>query len=141
MKFGTIAVAVVLPGCLFIAWDELEAAYLSERSDPQLSDMIVQVVEDNSHFAGGSYLNDVTEVICPNVSRYTLDQLADKPGSLRIRTIDDRAPPHGPGRGYYIIPRVSIFQGLWRWISRPGLQIELKDDGRCFSAVRRGDAI
>lgn len=141
MKLATVAIGVALLGCLFVAADEFRAAYFQHASDDELSTLIVQVVQDNSVFAGGSYLNPVTGLICPHVTRLGLDHLVDKPGGLRIRTVDDHAPPHGPGRGYYIIPRVSILQGLWRWLSRPGLQIELKDDGECFSSVRRGDAI
>ncbi len=141
MKFATVVVGVALFGCLLVVADELGAAYFQHTSDDELATLIVRVVENNSAFAGGSFLNPVTGLICPYVTRLGLDQLVEKPGTFRIRTVDDHAPPHGPGRGYYIVPRVSISQGLWKWLSRPGLQIELKEDGRCFSSVRRGDAI
>jgi hypothetical protein len=118
------------------------------RAEPQISStrelekFIVDTVRNNSVFDGPVvYLNDVTAVVCPRVNRKTLDALVGSPGSLQIRTVDDVEPLHGIGRGYYRKPSVSVLDGLTKWLTPPGLQIELKEDRPCFAAVRRGDAI
>src|SRR5688500_14998980 len=108
MALRAIAIGVAALALVFLVGDEIVARYVRTSGNPALEDFISVTVRQHSNFAGGSHLNVVSGLVCPQVSREKLDLLAGMPGTLNIRVVEDRSPPAGPGRGYYIIPRVSI---------------------------------
>ena len=137
--FATGVMLLLALGTGAIVFDEMKSSHFSPSANPELSAFIGAVVAEQ-HPAPGNFIRDVSQIVCPTVSREEMDKLVSMPGTLKIRTVPNFDKSVGVGMGYYIRPRFRITDG-WHWLLRPGLQVELYSSGRCFAAVRRWDAI